>query len=175
MKRIYHMHHIVPKHMGGTDDPSNLKKVTIRQHALEHKKLYEKYGKWEDNVAWLSLSKQISCAMATKIAQSLANKIKTPSQLKAANRNRQLALKAWTGAKHKKETLKKISKANKKYWGNMPHRPWQLKTYIVEGKEYKGLEQLMKKFKLTMPALYYRFNSNNFPGWNNKGGFKDGR
>ena len=41
---IYHVHHIVPRHMGGTDDPSNLIKLTIEEHAEAHKKLWEKHG-----------------------------------------------------------------------------------------------------------------------------------
>jgi hypothetical protein len=60
--------------MGGSDDPSNLIELTVEEHALAHKKLWEEHGKWEDKVAWLSLSKQISCAEATKMAQSLANR-----------------------------------------------------------------------------------------------------
>ena len=28
---LYHKHHIIPKHMGGTDDPSN--KLTVEEHA----------------------------------------------------------------------------------------------------------------------------------------------
>ena len=53
-----HLHHIIPKHMGGTDDSSNLIKLTIEEHALAHKKLYDLYGKLEDKVAWLALSGQ---------------------------------------------------------------------------------------------------------------------
>jgi hypothetical protein len=71
---IYHIHHIVPKHVGGSDDSSNLVKLTIEEHAEAHRILYEKYGRWQDEVAWKSLSNQISCAEATKISQSLANK-----------------------------------------------------------------------------------------------------
>lgn len=55
-KKGYHCHHIIPKHMGGTNDPKNLKYVTIEEHALEHLKLYEKYGKREDLVAYYLLS-----------------------------------------------------------------------------------------------------------------------
>ena len=51
-KYIYHVHHIVPRHMGGTDDPSNLKRLTVEQHAKAHLKLYKKYGKIEDWHAW---------------------------------------------------------------------------------------------------------------------------
>lgn len=38
---IYHKHHIIPKYMGGTDDPSNLVEVTVEQHALLHKQLWK--------------------------------------------------------------------------------------------------------------------------------------
>lgn len=50
-----HTHHIIPKHMGGTDDPSNLVELTIEKHALAHKKLYEQHGCWQDYVAWKGL------------------------------------------------------------------------------------------------------------------------
>lgn len=51
-----HKHHIVPRRMGGSNDPSNLIELSIEEHALAHKKLYEKYGKLEDKIAWLCLS-----------------------------------------------------------------------------------------------------------------------
>lgn len=51
-----HKHHIIPKHAGGTDDPSNLITLTISEHAEAHRLLYEQHGRWQDRVAWLSLS-----------------------------------------------------------------------------------------------------------------------
>jgi len=54
-----HKHHIIPKHMGGTNDPKNLIELTIEEHAEEHRILYEKYGKNEDYWAWKGLSGQI--------------------------------------------------------------------------------------------------------------------
>lgn len=53
---IYHEHHIIPKHAGGSDDPSNLVKLTIEEHAEAHKKLWEEYGRKEDYLAWQGLS-----------------------------------------------------------------------------------------------------------------------
>jgi len=71
---IYHKHHIIPKHAGGTNHPSNLIELTIEEHAEAHRILFEKYGRWQDDVAWRALTKQITCADAIKIAQSLSNK-----------------------------------------------------------------------------------------------------
>ena len=54
-----HQHHIVPKHMGGSDHPDNLIELSIEEHAQAHKKLYEEQGYWQDKLAWQGLSKII--------------------------------------------------------------------------------------------------------------------
>ena len=53
-----HRHHILPKHAGGTNDPSNIVYLTPSEHAEAHRLLFEKYGRWQDFVAWRGLSKQ---------------------------------------------------------------------------------------------------------------------
>jgi len=53
-----HNHHIIPRHMGGTNDPNNLIKLSVVDHAAAHLKLYEEYGKYEDWLAWKCLSGQ---------------------------------------------------------------------------------------------------------------------
>jgi hypothetical protein len=55
-----HKHHIIPKHVGGTDDPSNLIELTIEEHAEAHRILYEQYGRIQDKRAWMGLSKMMS-------------------------------------------------------------------------------------------------------------------
>ena len=57
-----HKHHIIPKHMGGSDDPTNIVELTIEEHAEAHRKLYEEYGHWQDKVAWQGLAKLITKA-----------------------------------------------------------------------------------------------------------------
>ena len=57
-----HKHHIIPKHMGGSNDPSNIVLLTVEEHAEAHRLLFEKYGHWQDEVAWKGLSGQISGA-----------------------------------------------------------------------------------------------------------------
>lgn len=51
-----HKHHIIPKHMGGTDDASNIVELTIEEHADAHRKLWLEHGKIEDKIAWKCLS-----------------------------------------------------------------------------------------------------------------------
>ena len=52
---IYHNHHIVPRHAGGTDAPSNIIKLTVSEHAEAHRKLYEEYGDFRDKLAYQGL------------------------------------------------------------------------------------------------------------------------
>jgi hypothetical protein len=51
-----HIHHIIPKHMGGTDDPENLIELRVAEHAEAHRLLFEKFGRIEDKLAWLGLA-----------------------------------------------------------------------------------------------------------------------
>ena len=66
---VTHVHHIVPKHAGGTDDPSNLIEVTVEEHAELHFARYLQYGELGDWVAAMGLSGQISSAEATALAR----------------------------------------------------------------------------------------------------------
>ena len=81
MTTIYHNHHIVPKHMGGTDDPSNLIRLSVEEHAEAHRKLYEKHGNIEDYLAWKGLlgiiPKQEIVEKVTKMGYLKASKIRT--------------------------------------------------------------------------------------------------
>jgi hypothetical protein len=65
---IYHMHHIIPKHMGGTDDSSNLIRLTVEEHAQAHLDLFQNHGKIEDFIAYKALSKQINISDASYLA-----------------------------------------------------------------------------------------------------------
>jgi len=53
---IYHNHHIIPRHCGGTDDPENMVRLTTAEHAEAHRLLYKEYGHWQDKLAWQGLA-----------------------------------------------------------------------------------------------------------------------
>jgi hypothetical protein len=68
-----HTHHIIPRHMGGSDDPSNLIEITREEHAQAHLKLYEHHGKKEDMGAYYLLSGQSD--EAAQICSSLGGTV----------------------------------------------------------------------------------------------------
>ena len=67
---LTHMHHKIPRHMGGKDDPENLVELTVEDHAIAHKVLYGLHGKEEDRIAWRMLSGQITARQANSAAIS---------------------------------------------------------------------------------------------------------
>ena len=79
-----HKHHIIPKHRGGTDDPSNIIEVSVEEHAELHLAEYLTYGLKEDWLAYRGLSGIIDTVECVREAQSIAtskaNKIRVWSQ-----------------------------------------------------------------------------------------------
>jgi hypothetical protein len=98
-----HWHHIIPKHAGGTDDPSNLVHLTVEEHADAHKKLWEQYGRWQDKIAWQTLSGQISIQEA------------------------RLEMMKYNNPMHKPEVLEKMS--GKNHW---VHREGNVSNWITD-------------------------------------------
>lgn len=79
-----HKHHIIPKHMGGTDEPSNLVELTIEEHAEAHRVLYEKYGKHQDRRAWMGLAKLMTGPeILREITEEWKEKLRKPKKDKS--------------------------------------------------------------------------------------------
>ena len=58
--------------MGG-NEKENLVKLTIEDHAEAHRLLFEEHRRWQDKIAWQTLSGQISGIEAAQLARRLAN------------------------------------------------------------------------------------------------------
>jgi hypothetical protein len=150
-----HKHHIVPKHMGGSDDPGNLIELTVEEHAEAHRILYEQHGYWQDRVAWQGLLGLIG---HDEIMQEMWDARKGKGN-------------TFYGKKHTEETKRKISESRlgkgrgpknhgdklKAVWAEMGHprkgkEPWNkgktgLQTRTLNAMEsvsikivYKGVE-----------------------------------
>lgn len=102
-----HIHHIIPRHMGGGDDPSNLVYLSVEEHAEAHHRLWEEHGHWEDRIAWLGLSGQIGKEEVMK--QLLSN------AAKKGNAKRKGENHPFYGKKRPKQSLVMKSKAFGKF------------------------------------------------------------
>ena len=73
----YHIHHIIPRCCGGTDDPRNLIKISIKHHKQLHKLILNSYRpKKQTNRITKSQYKKLVYAMC------LMNDVELPAWLK---------------------------------------------------------------------------------------------
>lgn len=117
--------------MGGTDDPKNLIKLTIEEHANAHKKLWETYGKEEDKIAWMCLSGQITVYEATIQA------IKSSSRKTCSKRNKE------NNPMWNKDSVSKMIESNKKFWKNNPEKRKEVseRMKLINTGKVRTLEQ----------------------------------
>ena len=138
---IYQVHHIVPKHMGGSNDPSNLVQLTIEEHANAHRELWEKNGLKEDYLAWKALSGQL------KIGEIMLEKCKLGGSKTASLRK---------GKKLPTETVEKMKLT------------WTKERKINQGlKTSKKLKNIPKTEKHKQAMRGRRPNVNQLGGNNN--------
>lgn len=156
---ITHKHHIIPKHMGGSDDASNLIELTIEEHAEAHKKLYDEYGKWEDKIAWQMLSGQITCAEATHQAQVNGKTVwwESPENREAYRKKTSGKNNHRYGAKLTDVHKEAIAKANSIA---KPHVSENMKKMHADGNAYKFSKSDCSKAGLASAALKKKWYTN---------------
>lgn len=134
-----HKHHIIPRHMGGSDHPDNLIELTVEEHAEAHRLLYEMHGKTEDKIAWLSLCGQITHKEAVRQGSKLGrektakiledkhgkdwkkilSKRGTTRLLELLKEDpdflKRVANRSFLGKKHKEESKRKIGEKNSQH------------------------------------------------------------
>lgn len=105
---IYHNHHIIPRHAGGADEPSNIARLTTEQHAEAHKKLYAEYGRWQDRLAWHGLAGLVGKDDLVREAHQLKGpKVSAAKRSKFASGETVIWNKGKTGV-YNEETLEKM-------------------------------------------------------------------
>lgn len=133
-----HMHHIIPRHAGGTDDSSNLISLTIEEHAEAHRLLYEQHGRWQDKAAWMGLLKMVPKEQLIAFRLSHAGK--------AGNTKRGLN----TGMKY---DMSKIVKEGKRKGANNPGS----RNYLITLAD--GSELLVRSLKTWCEEQGIKYNS----------------
>ena len=54
-----HIHHKIPKSLGGTNDEQNLADLLVIDHIITHEVRYRMFGFWQDKVAYQGMSGQL--------------------------------------------------------------------------------------------------------------------
>jgi hypothetical protein len=138
-----HIHHIIPKHMGGSDEPNNLVELSVEEHAEAHRILYEKFGNWQDKIAWQGLLKMIDKEEIIRETQSNALK-EYHRKPEVKDKYRKLNEKRWSDEKHRQH----VSNCTKEQWKD----PNFIKVHSDFMKEYnqKNWADPEKREKLTL-------------------------
>tara|TARA_Y100000034_G_scaffold136371_1_gene212454 strand:- start:12651 stop:13211 length:561 start_codon:yes stop_codon:yes gene_type:complete len=180
MSNIYHKHHIIPKHAGGTNNPDNFIYLSIADHAEAHRLLYKEYGRWQDKLAWKALSGSIGREEIIRQRVSLTHKgnPKSPEQRAKIS----VALK---GKTHTSEHRKNNSEAQKE-WNHHNTNPFKGKHHTSQTKKHlsnihPGYKHLKAKpvtinnitylciswaaqaLSVSNPTIRNRIRSKNFP------------
>jgi hypothetical protein len=133
--QIKHKHHIVPKYMGGSDDPSNLIELTIEEHAQAHLELYNKFGNKQDLIAYRALSGQMTQAEALLEKNRLGG-ITQGNRNKESGQIYELGKRSYPMKEHVKKQLSKS-------WSRSGNPRWAMNKYIAfspTGEEFIILE-----------------------------------
>jgi hypothetical protein len=139
---MLHKHHIIPRHAGGSDDPSNIVELTVAEHAQAHKELYRKHGRKEDFIAWKGLSGMlgkediIAIMSSNPEASRKGGLIRAKTQPK--NHMSKMGKAAWTKSRdkmlnHLREHNKNIAKLGGKAAGEAAKRRAGTWYWITNG------------------------------------------
>jgi fatty acid/phospholipid biosynthesis enzyme len=105
---FYHRHHIIPQHMGGDNDLSNIIEVNIATHAFLHRCLYVTHGKLEDKLAYMALEKQISKA---EVQLALVKRPKSEETRRKISEAKKGQPSTWKGKSPSPESREKMRQA----------------------------------------------------------------
>lgn len=159
MKQVLHKHHIIPRHVGGSNDATNIVELTIEEHAEAHRLLYEQYNRQEDYLAWKGLT-------------GLIGKDEMINAKCSLNSSRPGSLNPFYGKKHSEETKRKISEKRKGHSDNKgipkseehkkkigANRKANSKKYIFEhkdGMKFSGTTGDLSKITGTSPSEVWK-------------------
>ena len=143
-----HIHHILPKYLGGTDDPSNLVELTVEEHAEAHRLLFEQYSNWQDYCAWQALSGRIGQEEALRMAQGMANKGKKRSPETIAKMKEACRLR--TERQRADGTLERANKKRSEAHKGKKKSPEHMANWAAARKGHNVSDETKNKIRSTL-------------------------
>lgn len=165
-----HKHHIVPRHMGGGNEPSNLIEVSVEEHAELHFHLYLTYGKYADWVAYHMISgrgvdsEDYRIRLSNEACKGAPLSEEHKKKLSKAHKGksipqevREKIRKTLTGVKHSKDRTEKSRQTRIKTRGKVFSKLYKFTlddgTYI---EEYGTIRSLSRKYSIPRTTLTRR-------------------
>ena len=178
-----HRHHKIPRHAGGTDDPTNIIECSVEEHAELHFALYLEHGRWQDWYAAMGLAGIIGKEEIVREQQSRAGikgntgrKRPDFSKWLKENPDRPMAPAGWNKGIARTEEEKALMSKNRKGKGGDKHRGKVIseeqrrkQSEAMKGKPAwnKGVERTeeeKKKMSAGQKKLYENGYTNPFTG-----------
>ena len=139
---MFHTHHKILFKNGKRVRTDQTVKITLREHAAEHKRLWKVGGHWQDFLAWKALSGQF------KQQDIIKYKLQQAGKMTAAKYN--------LGRVHSKETRKKISLAK---LGQKRSQQSCLKQSKTKSKDYIITTPIGERLEITNLKQWARRNN----------------
>lgn len=161
---MIHKHHILPKHAGGTDEPSNIIHLTVKEHAEAHRILFEQYGKKQDEIAWKGLAGIIGkeeivsevCRLAQKSAKVLRGIEHPYYGKKRPEHSAKLKGRKVTHSKEHREKLNnRFTDEYLKNVSNSIARDWKVVTPDGEILYIHNMSEFCRKHNLPKSSMTY--------------------
>lgn len=182
----YEIHHIIPKSEGGDDSPTNLVKLTGREHFIAHKLLWmETPSLFSRCSTFMLMSNQRNIKWG-KLYETARMQFNTSPNHPLRNQyNRLKQLKAVMGKSKSPEHKQKISEANKgkpkskehieKMKANLGDRSGENNSnygkgtpVIVDGVEFPNQRRAAETIGIKFNTFNYRLKSNLYPNYEYK-------
>ena len=166
---ITHKHHIIPKHAGGTDDPSNLVELTVEDHAIAHWVRYMIYGDPRDKLAAHMIRGQIDRAEAIKELQRLPKTEQHKRKIGDAVRGEKNGMYGKKQSQKQRDAVSKALKGKKKWYKVVVPKTvlcgadnGMSKAVIAEGVEYPTLTAAAKALGVSRGTVANRLRDGLF-------------
>lgn len=153
---IYHKHHYIPRHAGGTNDPSNIWKVTVEMHALLHLERWILTDSYFDYISWKRLSHQINKEELYEAIWKRPRTKETREKNRIAGKKRIGDKNPFFGLKHtddyKKISSERMSGSKHPFYGKK--RPEHAEKMKVSMKGKKKTEEHKKNISKSHNIIY---------------------
>lgn len=146
---MIHRHHLIPKHRGGSDDPSNLVEVTPTQHAMFHYCEWRLWGSMKDFCAYKLILGDVKNPEFRRARNEAFKDIILEGGRKWREKNpNKVRENGVKGNKSQREKLKKMGK-------EIAAQKWEIikpngEVEIIENMSKFCLENNLQKSKMTL-------------------------